>query len=688
MTEKGDSQSLSALQMAVNDSAGKAALLWTSFMTLGAYLLIATGSVRHRELFLNSSIKLPVLGVELPVTGYFLVAPMIFLIFHFYLLLQLDALSEKAADYNVVLHDNIKVAADRRRMRWQLDDFPLLQYLAGVRERRTGLVGELQILISWITIVLFPLAVLLQLQIVFLPYHSVSITWLHRICLIADLGLISLFWHQFRRRSQINRPRRRIPLLAIEIGGAILILVFSLSLATFPGELMYRNPIAKLIDRAVSFVFRDEAITASRYFFEGDVDGVTGQSGSLFANRIVLPDERFFDPSKKTDTSVSLRGRNLRGAVLPRADLSFADFTGATLEEASFLGATLQRARFGCAAKLQLSLGDQIRERAKAESCDDEHTTNLRGADFSQALMHGAQLNHAKLRGARFVSAMMQGASADKADLTGATFTYARMEGASLVNATLLAASFVATQMQGTDLSEANLSDALLLDAQLQGAKLKGAKLNRAVLRDAGLYRAFVDLDKHQQAIFKGVHARSTFPRSFLLGQRGRERLLLPEMLDSTGFQILQTRALQGILSDEVRQVVVARLQPLDPSKPPEEGQLVLDRLINSDRDAYQMKFKEWANAIIGLICVPDGAPYIARAFIYNGRIAALQTRDLDMSEDAALRAIATLRDVSCQGALGLDIKDVRELAKIERQVLAIKARKKRNEVVSGDSAK
>jgi len=67
-----DAQRLSALEKAVNDSAGKAGVLWMSFITLGTYLLIATGSVTHRNLFLNSAIKLPVLGVELPVTGYFL----------------------------------------------------------------------------------------------------------------------------------------------------------------------------------------------------------------------------------------------------------------------------------------------------------------------------------------------------------------------------------------------------------------------------------------------------------------------------------------------------------------------------------------------------------------------------------------------------------------------------------------
>ena len=312
-----DAQRLSALEKAVNDSAGKAGVLWTSFITLGTYLLIATGSVTHRSLFLNSAIKLPVLGVELPVTGYFLVAPMIFLIFHFYLLLQLEGLSEKVVDYNLVLNETMKAGVDRRRARWRLDDFPFLQFLAGVRERRTGVAGKLQILISWITIVLFPIAVLLQLQIAFLPYHSESITWLHRACLIGDLGLIWFFWHAFRRNSERSQ-RRRVAVAIIETTGTLLVLIFSLALATFPGEAMYRNVVATAVDTVVSFAFRDPAVSASRYFFEGDVDGVTGQPASLFANRIILPGERFHDETKKTEVSVALRGRNLRGAILQR----------------------------------------------------------------------------------------------------------------------------------------------------------------------------------------------------------------------------------------------------------------------------------------------------------------------------------------------------------------------------------
>ncbi len=674
-----DPRDLNSLQRAVNDSAGKAAVLWTSFITLGTYLLIATGSVKHRDLFLDAPIKLPVLGVDLPVTGYFLVAPIIFLVFHFYVLLQLEGLSQKVSDYNSVLGESVKLAADRRLIRRRLDDFPFLQFLAGVRERRTGVAGMLQIVISWITLVMFPVVVFLQIQLAFLPYHSTSITWLHRICLICDLGLIWFFWPAFRPDIEGNW-RRRALMAAIGCIGTFLLLIFSVSLATFPGEAVYRNAVSKGVDALVSLAFRDESTSASRVFFEGDVDGVTGHPSSLFANRIILPGERFYDETKheKAETSVSLRGRDLRGAVMPRSDLRLADFTGATLLDASFVGAKLQRARFGCAAKLLLEGSGRLRSRARADACDDERAADLRGADFSEAILQGAFFNRAKLRGARFARSMMQGMSVDDADLTGATLTYARMEGASLVGARLDGASLFEAQMQGVDVRDASLANATLFRTQLQGANLLGADLSNATLRFANLYRAFVKIQDHEETIFIVVHANPSFPRIRLPSQRKeRTSQLAPKQLDAAGYKILVNRVLEGIQGDEIKQSVAARLQLLDPASKTEEDQLTSDKPIKSNTQANDRIRAQRVKAIGELMCDEDGAPYVARGFIYNGRILGMEQPSAEMADDPAIRLIEILRAGACPGALGLDVNDFRELGRTESHIRQIKDRRK-----------
>lgn len=672
MADDSDAQRLRAIEKAVNDSAGRASVLWTSFLTLGAYLAIATGSVTHRDLFVNSAMKLPVVGVELPATGYFLVAPLIYLIFHFYLLLQFEGLSEKVTGYNEILNETVKVAADRRRARWSLDDLPFLRFQAGEGERRFSLVGNLDLLISWITIVLFPIVILLQLQVAFLPYHSEPITWLHRACLICDLGLIWFFWRSFRRGRAASPWPRALGAVG-EGGGALLVVFFSFMLATFPGEIMYRNPVARAIDVIVASALRDQSLSVSKYLFEGAIDSTSGHSSSLFVNRIILNGERIYDASKKIESSVSVRGRDFRGAVFSRSDLSFADFTGSSLVEASFLGTRLQQARFGCAAKrLPTALSEQLRTRASVTSCDEDHTTDLRGANFSEAQLQGASFDGSKLIGARFAKASMQGVTADGADLTATTFTYARLESASLTKANLAAASLFSAQMQGANLADADLSMASFLATQLQGANLKGARLENAVFSMARVYRAVID-EQRKGAIFIRTNARPIYPRLLLPGSAERNDSSLPEKIDAIGFKTLLGRAQEGILGDDTRRAVVARMQVLDPAKEAQQGSLVSDQPINSDEIANEKIRIARADEIIKLICNADGAPYAARGVIYNGRILGIVRKQAPDDRDPALRAIASLRSGTCQGAVGLDANDFRELERVERQVQRMK---------------
>jgi hypothetical protein len=111
-----DPKDVGELQRALDDVAGKASVLWTTFITFALYLAIAFGSIKHRELFLHTPIKLPLLNVDLPLVGFFVVAPTVLAIFHFYVFLQLLALAAKARYYDVLLRrvtsDTITTLAD------------------------------------------------------------------------------------------------------------------------------------------------------------------------------------------------------------------------------------------------------------------------------------------------------------------------------------------------------------------------------------------------------------------------------------------------------------------------------------------------------------------------------------------------------------------------------------------------
>src|SRR5262245_30301247 len=65
----GKARDLVALRDAVVDAASVGVGLWLSYLFALFYLLIAAGGVTHRDLFLESPVKLPFLNVDLPLRG-------------------------------------------------------------------------------------------------------------------------------------------------------------------------------------------------------------------------------------------------------------------------------------------------------------------------------------------------------------------------------------------------------------------------------------------------------------------------------------------------------------------------------------------------------------------------------------------------------------------------------------------
>jgi len=94
--------------------------------------------------------------------------------------------------------------------------------------------------ILWVTLVVAPLALLLLLQIQFLPYHNWWITWLNRIALVLDLGLIWWLWGIKILRSSANHSKARSwrsPVVtSIAVVLAVCTMFFAWTLATIPGE--------------------------------------------------------------------------------------------------------------------------------------------------------------------------------------------------------------------------------------------------------------------------------------------------------------------------------------------------------------------------------------------------------------------------------------------------------------------
>jgi uncharacterized protein YjbI with pentapeptide repeats len=480
-----DPKDLGKLLKAVNDAAGKASVLWTTFVVFELYLAIAFGSVTHRSLFLEEPIKLPLLNVDLPLVGFFVVAPTILLIFHFYVFLQLLALTKKAKDYDTLLRQETRLASDRQYLRQRLDSFLVLQFLAGPTDQRTGFSGFSLRLIVWLTLVGIPVLILLQAQMTFLPYHHEQVQWLQRVTVLLDLAVIWYFRNYVR--GDHHPILARVPRGAWKLANAaatICVVILSIGLATFPGEFADRNlPNVRLIPTTWQprWSYKTHWTSLYELLFAGATDEITGRSRSLFSNRLILTDQSFVDPHNldKVNTSRSFRGRDLREAVFSRADLRKADFTGAILIGAKLVSANLKEAQLRCA---KTGIIEKANEKLVC--------TLLQGASLYEAQLQGANLEGAKLQDVSLVGANLLGANLDGADLRHANLHSAQLQRASLIEAQLQNASLMEAKLQDSKLDRAELQEASIARAWLQHASLIEAKLQGASLRQAKLQGA------------------------------------------------------------------------------------------------------------------------------------------------------------------------------------------------------
>jgi hypothetical protein len=229
---------LESLRSAVVDGASVGAGLWLSYLFALFYFAVAAGAVTHRNLLLEDPVKLPFLNVELPLTAFFILGPAVFVIVHGYVLLHFVMLAGKTGAFDKALSDQIADDNRRTRLRRQLPSDVFVQFLAGPREVRHGVVGILLKAVAWITLVFAPIGLLALFQLQFLPYHDPVITWWHRIAVVIDLVLLWLLWPPILRGETSLLAWRDFGRAKVLLGLAAslipLFLVFTI--ATFPGE--------------------------------------------------------------------------------------------------------------------------------------------------------------------------------------------------------------------------------------------------------------------------------------------------------------------------------------------------------------------------------------------------------------------------------------------------------------------
>jgi uncharacterized protein YjbI with pentapeptide repeats len=482
----------------INDAATAVGTRFVRLATVGAYVAVTVASTTHEMLLRGTNqVPLPFLNVPVPITGafgFYTVAPWLIVLLHSDLLLQLSMLTAELARFDQEAKRLPR--EDRGWLRQRIKNVYYMLYLSG--EAPSRFLYALSAFVTWVTAVAIPLALLLSIQIRFLPSHNTTATWLHRAALITDVVMVaSIFlphlWRRLGSSSGGGWPatilRRVISVPGFAVVACAVTLVVSLAVATLPDEQRGGTPwLAQGLDLS-ELVFTANQLGAAQ------INGLRDYGPSPQLRELLF----------QVAPSTALQGRDLRyarlyNAILPKVDLRAVRGESSTAPPPADCAARrgcqdppecempgLQRAQLAGAnlqwAAMQLAmLNEAILEDA------DLAWARLQWGSLFAARMNRANLVHARLQGVQLDSAKLCGANLNEAELHDATFRYAHLQGATLRGAQLSGAKLEGADLRGADLSGADLTNAVLRGAQLQGAVFGEApRITGTVFAEANL---------------------------------------------------------------------------------------------------------------------------------------------------------------------------------------------------------
>jgi hypothetical protein len=424
---------IASLIAAVNDGAKSAQLGALAFTAIGLFLLATAFSATDEDLLLNRALTISQLGgTAVPVVFAFGLAPAVFVAVHFYTLIRYDMLAGNIRRFVGDLAVMVPKEADRDRCRQLLANVEFVNALAIPKWSRASswmFTGTVRVLLA-----VFPVGVLLVVQLQSLRLQSEWVSWTHHACLFADLVLLVWFfgrlrgddsWHFWR-----TPIRRKVALCWLPAA----VLAVDLLWLEVP------RPASKTVGQDLTGYLRQYPKAAAS-FMEW-----VGWWASFQPIDLLL-----CTPSAWGCRFLTVTHRIIVGKVWDTATF-VALRAGADLD-----------------AKHRASLeGASLRQRS------------LRFADLTESELFAGDLIGADLNGANLIGADLNGADLNSADLNGVNLTRTNLTRANLTRANLTGANLTRANLTGADLNGANLTKAILWEANLNTADLNGANLTRA----------------------------------------------------------------------------------------------------------------------------------------------------------------------------------------------------------------
>lgn len=193
------------LLASVDSSSDKNRNFLIAFLGAILYLMVAIGSTTDKDLLMPASqFELPIVGVQVGLIPFYLIAPLLLLLFHLSLL------------YNLLAHRRrLSELAKAEKETEQSSRYSIHAFLFNSygREDNQGVDAWVARILTTISVVLAPFFLLIAFEIRFADYQSLPITFWHLFCVLLDIFIIWLFWERISNPVLLDEKYTKIPAL-------------------------------------------------------------------------------------------------------------------------------------------------------------------------------------------------------------------------------------------------------------------------------------------------------------------------------------------------------------------------------------------------------------------------------------------------------------------------------------------
>jgi uncharacterized protein YjbI with pentapeptide repeats len=427
-----------------------------SLLVACLYGWLTIAATTHAQLVTNAaSTPLPIIGTQIPIAGFFVVAPFLLLCLYVYFHLYMQQLWELLAALPAVFPDGRPL--DRKSYPRPLGGFMRL-HCPRLRARRTTAVqlqAALFVLLAWWAAPLTLAAFLWS----YLPRHDWGWAAAIMACLVASIA----FGYLSYRKATTTLGGQRVDEDArgIQWHTATRVALGILAVVAFFGFKVAQSPNCfGRDDEGDSWKLR--GVRAWQYIFCYPVAHLAGE-----------------------DISRKAAGWSAKNSNGPLSDEQLAFVTGASMPYSDLQYAMAFQAFMVKANLYEANLSQAYLRQADLRAAQLQGAW-LPGADLVWAWLHGANLRQANLQKARLRGAVLTGAflsvftNCNEGCLAPVILSHADLQGAWLIRADLKGADLGDARLQAADLTDAFLQGTCLRNAKLQNAKLIGAALSAA----------------------------------------------------------------------------------------------------------------------------------------------------------------------------------------------------------------